>query len=48
MPEAQRGLQAVMMSRGPCTPDNFKQTLPRWGDRQTIGKDKGKVRIVIK
>jgi len=41
-------LQAVMMSWGPCTPDDFKSKLAQWVDSQTIGKDKSKVRIVIK
>lgn len=41
-------LQAVMTSWGPCTPDDFKQKLTQWVDSQTSGKDKSKVRIVIK
>ena len=41
-------LQAVMTSWGPCTPDDFKQKLAQWVDSQTSGKDKSKVRIVIK
>ena len=41
-------LQAVMTSWGPCTPEDFKQKLAQWVDSQTSGKDKSKVRIVIK
>ena len=41
-------LQAVMTSWGPCTPEDFKQNLAQWVDNQTSGKDKSKVRIVIK
>ena len=41
-------LQAVMTSWGPCTPDDFKAKLVQWVDSQTSGKDKSKVRIVIK
>ena len=41
-------LQAVMTSWGPCTPEDFKQKLAQWVDSQISGKDKSKVRIVIK
>ena len=41
-------LQDIMTSWGPCTPDDFKQKLAQWVDSQTSGKDKSKVRIVIK
>jgi len=41
-------LQAVMTSWGPCTPEDFKQKLSSWVDSQTSGKDKSKVRIVVK
>ncbi len=41
-------LQQVMISWGPCTTDDFKQKLAQWVDSQTSGKDKSKVRIVIK
>ena len=41
-------LQAVMTSWGPCTPEDFKQKLVQWVDSQTSGKDKSKIRIVIK
>ncbi len=41
-------LQEVMTSWGPCTPDDFKAKLAQWVDSQTSGKDKSKVRIVIK
>lgn len=41
-------LQTVMQSWGPCTPDDFKARLIQWVDAQTAGKDKSKVRIVIK
>lgn len=41
-------LQSVMMSWGPCTPDDFKLKLSQWVDSQTVGKDKSKVRIVVK
>ena len=41
-------LQAVMTAWGPCTPDDFKQKLAQWIDIRTSGKDKSKVRIVIK
>ena len=30
------------------TPDDFKQKLVQWVDSQTSGKDKSKIRIVIK
>ena len=33
---------------GPCTPEDFKQKLAQWVDSQISGKDKNKVRIVIK
>lgn len=41
-------LQSVMASWGPCTPEDFKTRLTGWIDQQTAGKDKSKVRIVIK
>lgn len=41
-------LQAAMTSWGPCTPEDFKQKLAQWVDSQISGKDKSKVRIVIK
>ena len=41
-------LQSIMMSWGPCTPDDFKMKLTQWVDSQTSGKDVSKVRIVIK
>lgn len=41
-------LQEVMTSWGPCTPDDFKAKLMQWIDGQTSGKDKSKVRIVVK
>lgn len=41
-------LQTVMSSWGPCTPDDFKQKLTQWIDSQTRGRDKSKLRIVVK
>ena len=41
-------LQAAMTSWGPCTSGDFKQKLAQWVDSQISGKDKNKVRIVIK
>ena len=41
-------LQTVMISWGPCTPEDFKAKLAQWVDSQTSGKDKSKVRIVVK
>ena len=41
-------LQAVMTRWGPGTPEDFKQKLAQWVDSQISGKDKNKVRIVIK
>ena len=41
-------LQDVMTSWGPCKPDDFKTKLIQWIDNQLSGKDKSKVRIVIK
>ncbi len=41
-------LQELMTSWGPCKPDDFKAKLIQWIDSQLSGKDKSKVRIVIK
>ncbi len=41
-------LQNVMTSWGPCKPEDFKNKLIQWIDNQLSGKDKSKVRIVIK
>ena len=41
-------LQDVMTSWGPCKPEDFKNKLIQWIDNQLSGKDKSKVRIVIK
>ena len=41
-------LQNVMTSWGPCEPEDFKNMLIQWIDNQLSGKDKSKVRIVIK
>ena len=41
-------MQQVMASWGPCAPEDFKTKLAAWIDQQTAGKDKSKVRIVIK
>ena len=41
-------LRELMQSWGPCKPDEFKNKLSKWLDDQLVGKDKNKVRIVIK
>ena len=41
-------LQRAMTSWGPCAPDDFKSRLAQYIDQLSKGKDKSKVRIVIK
>ena len=41
-------LQLAMTSWGPCAPDDFKARLAQYIDQLSKGKDKSKVRIVIK
>lgn len=41
-------LQQVMTNWGPCTPDDFKQKLCQWIDGQITGKDKERIRVVIR
>lgn len=41
-------LQNVMTSWGPYKPEDFKNKLIQWIDNQLSGRDKSKVRIVIK
>ena len=41
-------LQTVMISWGPCTPEDFKTKLAAWIDSQTSGKDRSKLRIIVK
>ena len=41
-------LQKVMISWGPSTPEDFKSKLTSWIDNQTSGKDKSKLRIIVK
>jgi len=37
-----------MTSWGPCAPDDFKARMAQYIDKLSKGKDKSKVRIVIK
>ena len=41
-------LEKVMISWGPCTPEDFKSKLAGWIDSKTSGKDKSKLRIIVK
>lgn len=41
-------LQQVMAAWGPCAPEDFKAKLNAWIDQQTAGRDRSKVRIVVK
>ena len=43
-----KGQDDINMSWGPCTPDDFKTKLSQWIDAQTTGRDRSKIRIVVK